>query len=46
MVKLATLQVVSYIMGSLGVFIAVVYFVMNLRNLRARKYYSNLILFF
>jgi len=32
MVELATLQAVSYIMGSLGVFVAAVYYVMNLRN--------------
>jgi len=46
MVESATLQAVSYIMGGLGVFIAAVYYVMNLRNLRARNYYSKLILFF
>jgi hypothetical protein len=32
MVELATLQAVSYIMGSLGVFIAAVYYVSTLRN--------------
>jgi hypothetical protein len=31
MVELATLQAVSYIMGSLGVFVAAVYYVMTLR---------------
>jgi hypothetical protein len=34
MVELATLQAVSYIMGSLGVFVAAVYYVMNLRKNR------------
>lgn len=32
MVELATLQAVSYIMGSLGVFVAAVYYVYNMRN--------------
>jgi len=32
MVELATLQAVSYIMGSLGVFVAAVYYVSTLRN--------------
>jgi hypothetical protein len=31
MIELATLQMVSYIMGSLGVFIAAIYYVINLR---------------
>ena len=38
MVELATLQAVSYIMGSLGVFIAAVYYVFNMRStLQARQ---------
>jgi hypothetical protein len=32
LVELATLQAVSYIMGSLGVFVAAVYYVYNMRN--------------
>jgi hypothetical protein len=32
MVELATLQAVSYIMGSLGVFVAAVYYVFNMRT--------------
>jgi len=32
MVELATLQAVSYIMGSLGVFVAAVYHVLNIQN--------------
>jgi len=32
MVELATLQAVSYIMGSLGVFVAAVYYVLNIQN--------------
>jgi len=40
MVELATLQAISYIMGSLGVFVAAIYYVLNIqnnrRNLRAR----------
>jgi hypothetical protein len=32
MVELATLQAVSYIMGSLGVFVAAVYYIMNIKN--------------
>jgi hypothetical protein len=31
MVELATLQAVSYIMGSLGVFVAAIYYVYNMR---------------
>ena len=31
MVELATLQAVSYIMGSLGVFVGTVYYIMNMR---------------
>jgi len=37
MVELATLQAVSYIMGSLGVFVAAVYYVMNLREQRRNR---------
>ena len=32
MVELATLQAISYIMGSLGVFVAAVYYIYNMRN--------------
>ncbi len=32
MVELATLQAVSYIMGSLGVFVAAVYYILNIQN--------------
>jgi hypothetical protein len=32
MVELATLQAVSYIIGSLGVFVAAVYYVLNIQN--------------
>jgi len=32
MVELATLQAVSYIMGSMGVFVAAIYYVMNMRQ--------------
>ena len=34
MLELATLQAVSYIVGSLGVFVAAVYFVLNIQNCR------------
>jgi len=37
MVELAALQAVSYIMGSLGVFVAAVYYVMNLREQRRNR---------
>ncbi len=37
MVELATLQAVSYIMGSLGVFVAAVYYVMNIQNNRRNQ---------
>jgi hypothetical protein len=33
-VELATLQAMSYIMGSLRVFVAAVYYVMNIQNNR------------
>jgi len=32
MVELATLQAVSYIMGSLGVFVAAIYYILNIQN--------------
>lgn len=32
MVELATLQAVSYIMGSLGVFVVAVYNILNIQN--------------
>lgn len=34
MVDLASLQAVSYIMGSLGVFVAAVYYILNIQNNR------------
>jgi uncharacterized protein HemX len=34
MLELATLQAVSYILGSLGVFVAAVYYVLNIQNSR------------
>jgi len=34
MVDLVTLQTVSYIIGSLGVFVAAVYYVLNIQNNR------------
>jgi len=37
MVELATLQAVSYIMGSLGVFVAAVYYVLNIQNNRRNQ---------
>ena len=38
MVELATLQAVSYIMGSLGVFVAAIYYVFNMRaTIQARQ---------
>jgi hypothetical protein len=32
MVELAILQAVSYIMGSMGVFVAAVYYILNIRT--------------
>jgi hypothetical protein len=37
MVELATLQAVSYIMGSLGVFVAAVYYILNIQPIRRTK---------
>ena len=37
MVELATLQAVSYIIGSLGVFVAAVYYVFNIRNIEKMR---------
>ncbi|MFH0850995.1 MAG: hypothetical protein V1924_08670 [Candidatus Bathyarchaeota archaeon] len=37
MVDLASLQAVSYIMGSLGVFVAAVYYVLNIQNNRRNQ---------
>jgi hypothetical protein len=37
MIELATLQAVSYIMGSLGVFVAAVYYVLNIQNNRRNQ---------
>jgi hypothetical protein len=34
MLELATLQAVSYIVGSLGVFVTAVYYVLNIQNSR------------
>ena len=34
MLEFATLQAVSYIVGSLGVFVAAVYYVLNIQNSR------------
>ncbi len=34
MLEFATLQAVSYILGSLGVFVAAVYYVLNIQNSR------------
>jgi len=38
MVELAALQAISYVMGSLGVFVAALYYIINLRyNMKARE---------
>ena len=37
MVELATLQAISYIIGSLGVFVAAVYYVFNIRNIEKMR---------
>ncbi|MFH1180279.1 MAG: hypothetical protein V1710_07960 [Candidatus Bathyarchaeota archaeon] len=37
MVELGTLQAVSYIMGSLGVFVAAVYYILNIQNNRRNQ---------
>jgi hypothetical protein len=37
MVELATLQAVSYIIGSIGVFVAAVYYVLNIQNNRRNQ---------
>jgi len=37
LVELATLQAVSYIMGSMGVFVAAVYYVLNIQNNRRNQ---------
>jgi hypothetical protein len=40
MIELATLQAVSYIMGSMGVFVAAVYYVLNIQNNRRNQMLS------
>jgi hypothetical protein len=41
MIELATLQAISYIMGSMGVTVAAVYYVMNIQNNRRSQELSH-----